>query len=596
MYYENTKPIPVPESSEKGKVIVAKTTGYVYLQTGYEWDVAKKQPIYKRTTIGKIVAGDSSQMYFSPNYEEIFGVVDIEVCELRKKYGTRELKLAGKYNISLSFAPFAVVEAACEKAGCLAPLKRVFPKKWRLILGLCVHAIADESTTSQSFPGWCFTNYCGINRVIADSEISKLYQFIYDNRGDIQVFSHLYQKEYNERFPSNQRRAVGFDSTNQNYGGDGIPFAKRGHPKIDVGLPIINTAMMVDEKTGIPLWYEHFDGSLNDKTQNPFSLKKAVNLGFKKLFVVYDRGYYSEEDIIALEKLKETEFGVLCSDGVDWVEDLIREHGKDIKDQQMYYVPDENVYANVYEVKPFEKNGNENTYYAYLFYDSERASDERDTIHDVVSYHWNLASSRKRYSEKMASEYASKGIIVVKTQKDPETGKNFQLLEDTQMIQSLLDMKGFFVMISTTKLTPHDAICFVRQRDTSEKAFARMMKHFHLRTTGRHKKDTYVGMMFLSFIALICLSSFQYFEKPYLHAVTSRTTATVFAELEKYQMIWNEKEGVWEPGYAMNKDQKDICGYLDLSEEQLQQKIDHVKMKSSASKGAEDDYGDDNGS
>ena len=577
MYYGNTKLVPIPESSDKGKVIKART-GYIYIQTGYTWDPVKRQPHYERKTIGKQDPSNPNMMYFSKDYEAIFGVVDIEVAQLRQKYGTRELKIAGKLNFCVSYGPYAAIEASCAKAGCLEPLKRAFTGDWKLILALCVHAIIEENTTSQSFPGWCFLNYCGMNRVVADTEISKLYKNISDNQDNIRIFFKLYWKEYCSKFPGTGGKMVGFDSTNQNYGGKGIPMAKLGHAKIDIGLPIINTAMFVDEETGIPLWYEHFDGSLLDKTQTPFSLKKVVSAGFKKLFVVFDRGYYSEEDITELEKLTDIEFGVLCPDGTNWVEELIKTHGPEIKDKQMYYIPAENVYGNIYEVQPFKANGNAKTFYAYLFYDAERASAERDTIHEVVAYFWEQATARKRYSENMASYYGKQGIIVQKTERDPKTGQNFRLLEDTDMIQGLLDMKGFFVMISPTRMLPSEAIQIVRKRDMSEKGFALMMRHFNLRTTGRLKIETYEGMMFMAFIALICLTSFQYFEKAFLRALSSRTTATVMAELKKYQIIWNEEADTWEPAYAMNKDQKTILHNIDLTELDVQKHIGNVKI------------------
>ena len=580
MYFGNTVLVPIPKESDVGKVVVA-STGYVYLQTGYEWDPVKKQPHYKRKTIGKKHPDYPELMYYSPDYEKFFGPVDREVAELKLRYGTRELKAAGKYNFSISYGPYAIIKAAAEKAGCLDPLRRAFPSDWRMILALCVHAIAEENTTSQAFPGWCFSNYCGLDRVPADTEISQLYKTIYQDRGNIYVFFSLYQKAYGQHFPAHKVRTVGFDSTNQNYGGKGIPWAKLGHAKIDVGLPIINTAMFVDEETGIPLWYENFDGSVLDKTQTPFSLKKAVSLGFQKLFVVFDRGYYSEDDILEMEALKDTEFGVLCPDGTTWVETLIRKKGPEIKDKQKFFIPEENVYGNRYEVHPFKDAGNNKTYYAYLFYDSERASYERDTIHEVIAYHWNCAKTRKRYSDKMAATYAPQGIIVVKADKDStEDGKNFILLEDTAMIQELLDMKGYFVMISPSELLASEAIRIIRSRDASEKGFAMMMNHFRLRTTGRHTIETYTGMMFMAFVALICLSAFQYFEKEYLHAVSSRTTAVVFDEMAKYQILRNEKDGTWEPAYAMNKDQKLICQNVELTETEIQQQVATVKMKS----------------
>ena len=78
MYYGNTILIPVPESSDKGTIVLAKT-GYVYLQTDYKWDPVKRQPRYTRTTIGRCPPEQTKLMYYSPEYEKIFGPVDTEV-------------------------------------------------------------------------------------------------------------------------------------------------------------------------------------------------------------------------------------------------------------------------------------------------------------------------------------------------------------------------------------------------------------------------------------------------------------------------------------------------------------------------------------
>jgi transposase len=65
----------------------------------------------------------------------------------------------------------------------------------------------------------------------------------------------------------------------------------------------------VDEETGIPMWYEHYDGSLLDKVQTSFSLKKIVDAGYQKLFAMFDRGYFSEDVIKALRNVKDLEYG-----------------------------------------------------------------------------------------------------------------------------------------------------------------------------------------------------------------------------------------------------------------------------------------------
>ena len=574
MYYSVSTMVPIPSSSEKGKIVRA-ATGYVYLQTGYEWDPEKRQPKYQRQTIGKADPNQKGMMYPGKYYEKYFGAADPEAADIRKQYDTVMRKQAGKLDYHLAYGPYAAVLRTCEKAGCLEPLQRAFPVHWRLILAMALQAIAAESTTAQTFPGWCFDHYCGLNRVVSDSEISKMYNEIAEDEAGRLTFLTLYQKKYSELFPCNGNRMVAFDSTNQNYYGkhwDKMPQAKPGHEKIKLNLPVINTAMFVDEMTGIPLWYEQYDGSLLDKTQTPYSLKKIVNLGYRKLFVMYDRGYYQEENLAEYGALNEIEYGVLCPDGIKWVEDMIRQKGPEIKDHESCYVHDENIYGGKYKQTIAGKE-----YYAYLFYDSVRAEEERATIHEVFQFYYAEASKRKRYTAKMEKHYADKGILVIKTEKDPETGKNFMLAEDSAAIQELLDMKGFFVMVSPTDLTVPEAIRIIRKRDKAEKNFQNLMQHFDLRNTYRHKESTYTGMMFMAFIALIILSAFMHFETEVLHTSTSETVPRLFMELNKYK-IEQDKDTSWRPAYAMNKTQKDIFAHIDLTEQQIKDQISTLKI------------------
>ena len=77
MYYSVSTMVPIPSNSEKGKIVRA-ATGYVYLQTGYEWDPEKRQPKYQRTTIGKADPDRKGMMYPGKHYEEYFGPADPE--------------------------------------------------------------------------------------------------------------------------------------------------------------------------------------------------------------------------------------------------------------------------------------------------------------------------------------------------------------------------------------------------------------------------------------------------------------------------------------------------------------------------------------
>lgn len=571
MYAHKNKLVPTPQSGEKGTIHILKT-GYVYLAYEYHWDNENRRPVEKRVSIGKVDDSDAAFMYPNDRYEQFFGPIDAEADRLKKLYSSKKRKAAGKLDSRLSVGQYFAIEAACGSVGCLEALKRTYPSQSDLILALAIHSVVAEKSAAQAFPGWCFDHYCGLREPVSDSDISRLYKMLGSDDGMRKVFFQLYREAYEHRIPCGEGRVVAFDSTNQNTASKSQELSARGKAKQDRGLPIINTAMFVDEETGIPMWYEHFDGSVLDKSQTPYSLRNVIDMGYRKLFVMFDRGYYSESVIKAIRAIGEFEYGVLCPGNVTWVDGIISGHGGEIKDRQKYYIPAEDVYGGRYDITLFGM-----PCYAYLFYDAPRASGEHASIHGAVEYFWRQASERKRYSAKMEAAYARRGIIVRKAEKDPMTGKNFILLEDTEHIQSLLDNAGFFVMVSDTEMPPSEAIKCIRHRDVVEKSFESIKRHFGLSVTYAHSSKTYAGKMFMAFIASIIFASITWRLRSILSKETSTSLATVMAELNKYK-IDLRSDGTWEPVYAMSKRQKQIFGALGLTEDSLIDEISKLKL------------------
>ena len=569
MYVGRSSEVKVPGSTDNSKIVIA-STGYVYYQTAYEWDSEKRQPIYKRCSIGRIKENsNNSVMYPNKNFFKFFGEQeDVKLSKLKAVFSSSTRKEAGKVDNHIAYGGYVLISAIARKTGCYEILKKVFPKHYKLILALCTYGVSEGDLISQQFSSWCFGHYCGLDRTVSDSEVSALYTELSKNSGDIQIFFSLFAEMYEKLFPSPKTRIVAFDSTNQNTSSGHIDFAKFGQAKINVDLPIINTAAFVDETTGIPLWYEHFDGSVLDKTQTPYSLKKILNLGYKKLFVVFDRGYYSEDAIKQMQQL-ELEFGVLCPESTNWVEELISTKGNEIKDQQKYYLAEENVYGNVYQVKLKETQ-----YYAYMFYDSKRAEDERQALHSLMAFYWENISKHVRYSEQLEKYAAKRGVIIAPSETTKD-GKNFIMMENTEMIQQLLNHKGFFVMLSPSKIEPYEAISIIRKRDNVEKNFSNLMRGLNLRTTYRHNANTYVGLMFVAFIAQIIMAGMLHFEKTFLNSKTSMTTNRIIAELNKYCIDQNEDD-TWYPSYAMNKDQKEILSNVGITEDDVHKFITKI--------------------
>ncbi|MBQ7609197.1 MAG: hypothetical protein IJU76_14710 [Desulfovibrionaceae bacterium] len=82
------------------------------------------------------------------------------------------------------------------------------------------------------------------------------------------------------------------------------------------------------------------------------------------------------------------------------------------------------------------------------------------------------------YSEKMKEFYAKRGIIVTKNSRDEQTGQNFTLKVDSQMLQQAAEEAGFFVILSNRLMTAGEMISIARKRDCVEKAFKDLKSHF----------------------------------------------------------------------------------------------------------------------
>jgi hypothetical protein len=100
--------------------------------------------------------------------------------------------------------------------------------------------------------------------------------------------------------------------------------------------------------------------------------------------------------------------GVLCPDNVNWVDELIKDHGAEIRGRQKYLTTEPNVFG-----KRVPGNSGRKSLFCLPLLRSLPGFDEEQSIRSTISYYFNEASKRKRYTEKMAQDYAPKGIIVV---------------------------------------------------------------------------------------------------------------------------------------------------------------------------------------
>lgn len=564
LYNGNTNPVPIPKTGGKVRIY---SNGYVYWITSSKWDNEKKQTIDDRKSIGHIDKSHPGMMFPGSNYFRLGLDKQIE------KSDEIVLQPPGKFSKTLNFGQYVAMTKALDQIGCLDVLKKIQPRDWKAILALCIHAVDAENSVAQDFPNWAFHNYCGLDKPMTDSEISRLYKRIGSDEETGANFMYYYREAFHKAFPDTKEVIGALDSTNQNTSSGNNRYAEHGHAKINEGIPDVNTAVFCDETTGIPIYYEHFYGSILDKTETPFTIEKMEDLGYQKLFAMMDRGYCSEKVADAFEGYDQIHFGVSCPDNFTSAISLIDQYGSKIKDKDEYYLPE----SHLYGIHVPDQKILGGKYDTYIFYDSERAELERESIEDKVQALIKAASQKKRYTDRLSTKYFP-FLLITKCEKDQRTGRNFSIIRNNDKIQEDLNRAGFFVVVSNSGMDAGSMGQIVKHRDQCEKVFQRLKSHFGLTKTYTHGTDTYRGKMFVAFVALIMVISYRWYIRTDLKRASSETTATSIGNLSKYQ-IRQKNDGTWMPMYAMTKSQRELFSELGLSVKDVEGLARSIKLR-----------------
>lgn len=544
-----SQPIKIPD----GKEYKSFSNGYVYYKKTVYWDSEKKHSSDDRKCIGK--ACRDRPGYFLPNaiYYSLFPEAPIKTEP-------------GELDDYLHFGSYLVLRESAEKCGALKALKEAFPDSWEKILAFSVFIIDTECSRSQRYERWGFSNYAGLSHMITSEEASRLFASIKSR--DTDAFLKRYFQCYRESNISKRKIVIAFDSTNINTSSDNIETAEFGHAKKKEKMPDVSTAMGVDEETGIPIYYEDFIGSLLDKTQLEATRKKVKEIGFKKLFFVFDRGYYKSIEL--KELAKSNSFAIMVPDSVTTSFDYIRTNGFAIKDREEYFIPEENAYGIQLESDSFLGMHT----YTYIFYDAETACKSRDTLHSKIL---NLKETllKQKYSETLAKNNSNFFAIT-----RGRNGKN-KVEERKGAIQDEIDFCGFFMALSNEKMTPGEMLERLRKRDSAEKVFSQMKSHLGGEKSYSHGTETYTGKNFVTFFALVMKFAFRYFERGYFSNEkykSNDTTATVLGYASKL-IAYKAKNG-WSRKYALTAKMKEVFSNLGLDEKEIDQFLAEELSKS----------------
>ena len=297
-----------------------------------------------------------------------------------------------------------------------------------------------------------------------------------------------------------------YDSTSISSYSESLKQVKYGKNKDGEKLPQINLALIFGENSGLPFYYRKLAGNIPDVKTIRELLRELDVLGYEKIKLVMDRGYYSADNINALYK-EHLKFLCSTSAALKFAKDYIREIGAD-KDRYEHYNSDLELYVfsstipwDYEQKRPYKGDTihEERRMYLHLYFNPDKFSDDGKVLNRKLD-----ALKAELLSGKRVPEHEKDYRKYFEVKETPKRGISLSYKQEA--IDSVRERYGFFVLISKEVKDPVIARSLYKMRDVIEKAFWNIKERLNLRRTLTSSESSLEGKFFVEFVALIYLS------------------------------------------------------------------------------------------
>lgn len=563
--------VKVPNA--KGKLLLTKKaeTTYVYYEIDRIYDKKKKYTYPKRVVIGKLSEADPEKMQPNENYLKYFP--DEELPEENER---------AVRSSCLRIGTHLVIEQLIKNAGISDILMNYFSEKdMGLFLDLAAYSIIDESNAAQYYPSYAYNHplFTENMRIYSDAKVSDLLNAITDEQSA--GFLNDWNSERNHR----EKIYVSYDSTNKNCQAGDIEMIEFGNAKDDASLPIFNYSIAYDTRNREPLFYEQYPGSIVDVSQLQFALDKAKSYGYKKIGFILDRGYFSKGNISYMDQCGFS-FVIMVKGMASFVKQLVSEASGSFEKKRSSFISEYRVYGTTVKKKLYLTD--EKDRYFHIYYNSARASGEENVINAKIE---NMKKFLMRYinQEKEFGPTYEKYFIL---HHDEESGAFVYPEEKTQIIDDELNHCGYFVIVTSEKMSAKEAIELYKSRDASEKLFRGDKSYLGDKSLRVYSDEAAASKIFIEFIALIIRCKMYTALKDAVKDMENKpnymNVPAAIRELEKIEMV-RQLDGIYRLDHAVTATQKTILKAFGIGVENVKYKATYISEELMKVKGRKRD-------
>jgi len=466
-----------------------KRSGITYAYESIShWDKEKKQSRARRTLIGRV--------------DKITGEIVPTDGRNRKK---KDKKLAAEDESKSPSIPHRsffgatfLLDAIGEQLGITRDLKQCFPDTYQQILSIAYYLVLEESTPVYRFDKWGILHRHPYGKNLSSQRISEIFSSITEE--DKQKFFSLQGKRRCEN------EFWAYDTTSLSSYSETLKQVQYGFNKEHDRLPQLNLTLVFGEKSNLPFYYRKIAGNIPDSKTVRRLLEELDILGYSKLKLVMDRGFYSEDNINDLYRnhikfLISVKMSLaFIRNELDLIYDVLQGF-ENYNDKYGLYCTTVRTVWHYSQERPYkgETLQEERRLYIHYYYNIEKAAEDKmafDRRLNALKQELEM-DNRVPEHEKLYQKY----FICKST---PKRGTKATVNEE--VVKKAKRYFGFFSLITNETMDAVTALEIYRNKDVVEKAFGNLKERLNMRRNLVSSEKSLDGKLFVQFIALIYLS------------------------------------------------------------------------------------------
>lgn len=385
-----------------------------------------------------------------------------------------------------------------EKTGISDDLRTCFPDNHKMILSIAYFLILEENNPLFRFDRWSRLHRHPYGKEIASQRSSELFAGITEEQK--QKFFRLQGKR------RSKDEYWAYDSTSISSHSECLNQVRHGKNKDDDRLPQINLLLLFGQKSNLPFYYRKLAGNIPDVKTLRVLMRDLDVLGYPKVKLVTDRGFYSVNNVNGLYQ-NHIKFLISASTSLSFVKKTI-ERVKDTmfdwsnyNDKYDLYTYTQTMEWDYTQVRPYKGDtlkGSRRMYF-HLYYNADKAVEDgrKFNLRMTALSEELLSSNRKAEHEKDYGKY-------FEVKQTPVRGIKVKA-KQTAMDQAKSRF-GYFVLLSNEIKSPEMALEIYRNKDVVEKAFGNIKERLNCKRMLVSSDASLEGKLFVEFIALIYLS------------------------------------------------------------------------------------------